>query len=105
MVSSRILLSALVGMSVMACAPTFTSTTELPQSLGGDIYSVDCRGGVAKCLKQIAKVCDDKEPKVINQYTKSGGAIAHMIPGPFVWHIVEYQCGKPKVSKARDQGL
>ncbi|AKS45796.1 hypothetical protein SAMN05444287_0895 [Octadecabacter temperatus] len=44
------------------------------------------------CYQQASETCQGSY-QVLDSYSKSGGLIADVLPGPVTWYYMNYQCG------------
>lgn len=66
-------------------------TVSLPS---GDVAStVKCRSNSDKCMRAAGKHCKGAY-QVIDSDSHAGGLAADILPGPFVWYSLTFQCGQ-----------
>ena len=85
------LLITLASFSVLlSCMEASNSTVTGPS--GKELHTTKCNQSAQSCMEAAAKTC--KGPyQVIDSYSKAGGLVADVIPGPVTWYYMSYQCG------------
>lgn len=69
-----------------------SSGENVPGPSGKAVSQTKCNGSPNACLKAANKEC--KGPyQVIDSSSNAGGMVADIIPGPFTWYRMSYQCG------------
>lgn len=73
-----------------ACAAP--STTEITAPGENRMLSSKCNTSPNGCFEQAAKQCSGLY-QVVDSYSKAGGTLADLLPGPVTWYYMTYQCG------------
>lgn len=82
--SSALILSACVDA---------TQTSSIGPS--GETMSVaKCNQSPSACYEKASETCEGPY-RVLDSYSKSGGLLADILPGPVTWYYMTYQCGRP----------
>lgn len=85
----RNLLKALPIIALTACAESGTSMTT-PD--GKKVNLAKCTRDSSACIEKAASICGGPY-QVIDSYSKSGGLVADIMPGPVTWYYLSYRCG------------
>lgn len=82
---------AATGFVLAGCAEPETSTMSGPG--GNTIQTSRCTTSPEGCYTEAAKKCRSSY-QVVDSYSKAGGTLADVTPGPVTWYYMTYQCGK-----------
>lgn len=83
---------ALAGLAALAACvePQATSTVG---PTGASFHTAKCVSSPEGCFAKANEIC--KGPyMVVDSYSKAGGTLADVIPGPIPWYYMSFQCGK-----------
>ena len=81
----------IAALSLAACVEPSTTTIAGPS--GQAVSTAKCSGSSETCMQAAADAC--KGPyQVVDSYSKAGGIVADVLPGPVTWYYLTYQCGK-----------
>lgn len=90
--SIRGLAVGLIGLYALAsCVEPTTSPVTGPS--GAVVNTAKCSSSSEGCFKAAAKTCNGSY-QVLDSYSKAGGLVADLMPGPVTWYYMSYQCGK-----------
>lgn len=83
--------------ALLMTIPSFAAAQQKVKSLslpsGAVASSVKCRSNSDKCMRAAGKHCKDGPYQVIDSESHAGGLVADIMPGPFVWYSLTFQCG------------
>ena len=60
---------------------------------GHTMHTAKCNQSPNACYQQASQTCSGTY-QVVDSYSKAGGLLADVIPGPITWYYMSYQCGK-----------
>jgi hypothetical protein len=78
------------GLTLSACVKPEQTTTTGPT--GKTMATVKCSQSPNGCYESAATTCTGSY-NVLDSYSKAGGLVADIIPGPVTWYYMTYQCG------------
>lgn len=78
---------------VVLSACQSTNTIQFTGPAGETIQTVKCQTSTTSCFQQAAAVCEGQPYSAIDSYSKAGGLLADIMPGPFTWYYMTFQCG------------
>jgi hypothetical protein len=69
------------------------SETSVTGPSGQAIRTSKCSQSPDGCFQKAAAACEGSY-QVLDSYSKAGGLVADLLPGPVTWYYMTYQCGK-----------
>lgn len=83
----------------LTCACAILSACVQPQQTtaigpsGQAMQTAKCSQSPSGCYQKASETCSGPY-QVLDSYSKSGGLVADIIPGPVTWYYMTYQCGR-----------
>lgn len=59
---------------------------------GSQNHTAKCSQSAQQCFQAATQTCRGSY-RVLDSYSKAGGLIADIMPGPVTWYYMSYQCG------------
>jgi hypothetical protein len=83
---------------VMPCALALFACVEPEQTSaigpsGQTMLVAKCSQSPSACYQKASETCSGPY-QVLDSYSKSGGLLADVLPGPVTWYYMTYQCGQ-----------
>lgn len=79
-----------LAVTLVGCAEPSTKTSTGPD--GRQFHTSNCTKDPSGCYQEAAQIC--KGPyQVVDSYSKAGGTMADIMPGPVTWYYMSFQCG------------
>lgn len=69
-----------------------TTAEPVPGPTGAVMNQTKCSGSPTGCFKAAVKTCNGPY-QVMGSYSKAGGLMADLMPGPITWYGMTYRCG------------
>lgn len=86
----KFIASTCLALSLAGCVET--QQTSMTGPAGQTISVAKCSKNAAGCYQKAAETCSGPY-QVLDSYSKAGGLVADVIPGPVTWYYMTYQCG------------
>lgn len=77
-------------LTLPACVPT--QQTSMTGPSGEAMLVARCSQSPSACYQAASNSCTGSY-QVLDSYSKAGGIMADVIPGPVTWYYLTYQCG------------
>lgn len=88
---NKYLLLLPLSMSLLACIEPEQASMIGPS--GETMLVAKCSQSPNACYQKAADTCSGPY-QVLDSYSKAGGLLADIIPGPVTWYYMTYQCGQ-----------
>lgn len=82
----------LVALPLVVAGCVAANETPVSGPSGEQFQTAKCSGSPAACMNKAAQTCGGSY-QVVDSYSKAGGAVADILPGPVTWYYMSYQCG------------
>lgn len=86
----RLMVLASICLILSACVKTEETVTTGPA--GKKMITAKCSQSPNGCYESASNTCSGSY-QVLDSYSKAGGLVADIIPGPVTWYYMTYQCG------------
>ena len=87
----RFLMVALCALALSACVEPQQTSAIGPS--GQTMLVAKCSQSPNGCYQKASETCSGSY-QVLDSYSKSGGLVADVLPGPVTWYYMTYQCGR-----------
>ena len=85
------LLFSLCAFALSACVEPQQTSTIGPS--GETMQVAKCSQSPNGCYQKASETCSGPY-QVLDSYSKAGGLVADILPGPVTWYYMTYQCGR-----------
>jgi len=85
------LLWATVAIGLTGCVTPQTNTFVTPS--GAQAQTTKCSQSPQGCFQTATNTCRGSY-RVLDSYSKAGGLLADVLPGPVTWYYMTYECGR-----------
>lgn len=85
------IVAVLAGLALGGCVAPATERFVAPD--GAQALTTKCSQAPNACFQEATATCRGSY-RVLDSYSKSGGLIADVLPGPVMWYYMSYSCGR-----------
>jgi len=82
----------LIGISIGVAACNTGKTESVIGPTGTQVHTTKCSQSSTQCFAVANATCRGPY-SVVDSYSKAGGLLADIAPGPVTWYYMTYQCG------------